>query len=140
MCKEHMKQKIITPLLVLGTAVVLAGCTLGQQNRNGQSTSPKRTSVSSNSVTTSSPPAADEATSFTLSEVATHNSASDCWMAVDGNVYDVTAYVDAHPGGQAEILKGCGLDATAMFQAERHHGSPKTQAALLEYEIGTLTE
>ena len=35
---------------------------------------------------------------FSLEEVAAHNSAKDCWIAVDGKVYDVTKFLDSHPG------------------------------------------
>jgi predicted heme/steroid binding protein len=33
-----------------------------------------------------------------LAELAKHSEVGDCWMAVHGRVYDVTAYLDEHPG------------------------------------------
>jgi len=33
-----------------------------------------------------------------------------------GNVYNITQYLDYHPGGVDEIMKGAGIDATALFQ------------------------
>jgi predicted heme/steroid binding protein len=35
---------------------------------------------------------------YTLADVAQHKKVTDCWIAVDGNVYDVTTFVDEHPG------------------------------------------
>ena len=32
-----------------------------------------------------------------------------------GNVYNVTAYMDYHPGGWDELIKGAGRDATDLF-------------------------
>ena len=36
-------------------------------------------------------------------------------MALNGAVYNVTAYMDFHPGGWDELVKGAGKDATDMF-------------------------
>ncbi|KAI0429887.1 FMN-dependent dehydrogenase-domain-containing protein [Xylaria sp. FL1042] len=49
-------------------------------------------------------------------EIATHRSTSSCWIVVDGKVYDVTSYLDEHPGGAAVLLKQGGTDATAEFR------------------------
>jgi len=34
----------------------------------------------------------------TPKELAKHNSRKDCWMALNGIVYNVTSYMDFHPG------------------------------------------
>lgn len=36
-------------------------------------------------------------------------------MALDGKVYNVSAYLPFHPGGEREVLRGAGKDATALF-------------------------
>ena len=36
-------------------------------------------------------------------------------MALNGAVYNVTHYMDYHPGGWDELVKGAGRDATDMF-------------------------
>lgn len=73
--------------------------------------------------------------SVTLATVAQHSNENDCWMAINGKVYDVTSYIPAHPGN--EIMKGCGKEATAMFTNERKHNG-KAIAMLDQYEIATL--
>jgi L-lactate dehydrogenase (cytochrome) len=46
------------------------------------------------------------------SEVQKHNSVESCWVVILGNVYDVTSFIDRHPGGRNAILKAAGTDAT----------------------------
>lgn len=66
-------------------------------------------------------------------DVTQHNKASDCWMIVDGLTYNVTDYIKSgmHPGGN-NILKGCGKDATIMF--DNKHKS-ETKAMLADYLV-----
>jgi len=72
-------------------------------------------------------------TGFTASEVAEHSTADDCWLILEGKVYEVTEFIPSHPGGKA-ILKGCGKDATQMFA-----GHPESAKAMKEkYYIGDL--
>ncbi|KAH9942156.1 FMN-dependent dehydrogenase-domain-containing protein [Epithele typhae] len=49
-------------------------------------------------------------------EVAQHNSRETCWIIVHGKVYDVTEFLDDHPGGSKIILKYAGKDATAEYE------------------------
>ena len=65
---------------------------------------------------------ADAATTFTMAEVQSHDTASDCWTVIDGKVYDLTSYIPIHPGGQGSIISLCGTDGTAAFTG-KHSGS-----------------
>ncbi|XP_034654756.1 cytochrome b5 reductase 4 [Drosophila subobscura] len=51
----------------------------------------------------------------TRSELAQHNKVTDAWMAIRGRVFNVTRYMEFHPGGVDELLRGVGRDATALF-------------------------
>lgn len=75
---------------------------------------------------------------YTLASIASHNSASSCYMAIRGKVYDVTPYISKHPGGNT-ILKGCGKDATGMFEGVRGHLKQATLNLLPGFYLGELT-
>lgn len=85
--------------------------------------------------------AADKAhTSYTQAEVARHAQPSDCWMAIDGQVYDLTAYVPQHPAEPALMLAWCGKEASEAYRTKtkgRPH-SPYANQMLATYRIGTL--
>lgn len=76
-------------------------------------------------------------TGITMAQVASHNSETDCWSVVDGKVYDLTKFVNQHPGGKKEIAEICGVDGTSKFKGE-HGGDETPENTLSNYEIGTL--
>lgn len=53
--------------------------------------------------------------SISKSELAKHNKRTDAWLAIRGTVYNVTQYMDFHPGGVDELVRGIGTDATKLF-------------------------
>ncbi|CAE7613793.1 osm1 [Symbiodinium sp. CCMP2592] len=52
---------------------------------------------------------------ISLADVAKHNTKTDCWVVVDGQVLDVTSFLSEHPGGELAILTFAGKDATEEF-------------------------
>lgn len=56
----------------------------------------------------------------TKEELSRHKSESDCWIAIHGLVFNVTPYLDFHPGGQEELMRGAGKDATDLFNQVHH--------------------
>ncbi|GAB6019576.1 Cytochrome b5 reductase 4 [Chamberlinius hualienensis] len=51
----------------------------------------------------------------TYHELKKHSTEDDAWIAVNGNVYCVTHYMEFHPGGICELMRGVGTDATKLF-------------------------
>jgi cytochrome b involved in lipid metabolism len=95
------------------------------------------TSASSSAAPAASATPTATATSYSMAQVKQHASATSCWSAVDGNVYDLTQWVGRHPGGRARILSMCGIDGTAIFHGE-HHTESQPNKALAGFEIGKL--
>jgi hypothetical protein len=54
-------------------------------------------------------------TPITVSEMALHNTAQDCWVALHGDVYDLTNYARRHPGGPSWVTRVCAMDGTSEY-------------------------
>jgi cytochrome b involved in lipid metabolism len=65
---------------------------------------------------------------LTNKEVAKHNSELDCWLVIKDKVYDVTQYLNFHPGGKERIIPYCGKEATEAFLTKEGQGSHKPKA------------
>ncbi|HEY7491809.1 MAG TPA: cytochrome b5-like heme/steroid binding domain-containing protein [Candidatus Tectomicrobia bacterium] len=52
---------------------------------------------------------------YTWDEVRQHTSSGDLWLVIDRKVYDVSQWMDVHPGGAAVLLQEAGTDATDAF-------------------------
>uniref|UniRef100_A0A8C2F7K4 Cytochrome b5 reductase 4 n=1 Tax=Cyprinus carpio TaxID=7962 RepID=A0A8C2F7K4_CYPCA len=51
----------------------------------------------------------------TEEELKKHNTRNDCWTCIRGMVYNVSAYMDFHPGGEEELMRAAGIDSTELF-------------------------
>lgn len=89
------------------------------------------------------PPTAQTADkTYRLSDVARHAKPDDCWMVIEGQVYDFTAYVAQHPTPPAIITAWCGKEATQAYRTKnvgRPH-SPYADSHLPGYRVGALAK
>jgi hypothetical protein len=74
---------------------------------------------------------------YTKADVALHSSDGSCWSIINGNVYDLTAYIPKHPGGPSKIRHICGENGTSAFEGQ-HGGESKPENTLAKYWIGIL--
>uniref|UniRef100_UPI00358F3C3C cytochrome b5 reductase 4 n=1 Tax=Myxine glutinosa TaxID=7769 RepID=UPI00358F3C3C len=52
---------------------------------------------------------------ISTAELARHNQSHDCWISVHGLVYNITPYLEYHPGGHCVLKDASGQDGTALF-------------------------
>ena len=68
----------------------------------------------------------------TVDEVGHHGSRKSCWVIIAGQAYDVTDYVDRHPGGASSILRYAGK--ASLPTRSIHFVLTMDQDATAEYE------
>lgn len=79
-----------------------------------------------------------EPTGFTMQMIAANNTASKCWVAIDGMAYDLTDWISSHPGGSSAISSLCGKDGTSRFLSQ-HGGQANPDRTLDGYLLGPIT-
>lgn len=82
--------------------------------------------------------------SYTLTRkvVSHHNRANDAWVIYDGAVYDVTLFLESHPGGSAILEEHLGADVThIMHNSTTGHAHSSFAVKLLnKYKIGHVID
>ncbi|CAN4122044.1 unnamed protein product [Withania somnifera] len=71
-----------------------------------------------------------------MEEASQHSTKDDCWVVIDGKVYDVSSYLDEHPGGDDVVLAVTGQDATDEFEDAGH--SKSARELMEKFFIGEL--
>ena len=72
---------------------------------------------------------------YTREQVSRHATENDMWIIIDTSIYDMSDFIDLHPGGAFPILEYAGKDATDAF-----YGLHRQEVLLkyARYKIGTI--
>jgi hypothetical protein len=103
---------------------------------------PSPTPVTTAATPTPSPtPTAEVSTQagYTMAKVKENNSAASCWSVINGNVYNLTQWINSHPGGPSVIRGLCGVDGTSSFNG-KHRGDGGPASILTGYLLGPLAK
>ncbi|XP_030381650.1 cytochrome b5 isoform X2 [Scaptodrosophila lebanonensis] len=73
---------------------------------------------------------------ITLATVKEHNKSNDLWIIIENKVYDVTKFLNEHPGGEDSLLSVAGRDGTKDFIDVGH--SQDARNMMKKYYIGDL--
>jgi cytochrome b involved in lipid metabolism len=129
-----MKRRTVACFIVLAAIILgllFAGCI--KEDETPSTVQPEQQETST--------PQIGEQNTFSLEEVAEHTSAQDCWIVVNGKVYNVTT-VPGHGGGAGTLIReSCGTDATELWETKPVTGEPHSldaQNILNDYYIGDL--
>ena len=60
---------------------------------------------------------------YTRAEVSQRNTATNCWTIINESIYDLTSWINSHPGGPSAIRSLCGADGTTSFSGMHGNAS-----------------
>lgn len=130
----------MTKTKYIGLAVGIAVVALAAGSAWIQGTAKSRTTPTSASLITAANASSltpANVKEYTLTQVTKHGAVSDCWTAINGDVFNLTDWIAQHPGGEEAILSVCGKDGSAAFN-DQHGGDRKPERILSSYQIGAL--
>lgn len=71
-------------------------------------------------------------------ELARHNTPDNCWISLNGKIYNISAYLDYHPGGVDILLKFAGKECLSIFM--KYHRWVNYERILDDCFIGFLVK
>ena len=78
---------------------------------------------------------------YTYNDVAKHNNINNMWVTYKNKVYDVTNFIENHPGGKDKIMLAAGKSLEPYWNTYQQHLQPEVIKEILEpMKIGTLTD
>lgn len=128
---KHLTTATIVISSILITSVIAAGLVIREMNPSASfNQSQNASAVTANLV------------KLTPEEIARHKTESDCWMIIEGNVYNLSSFSSGHPGGKQAIVNFCGKDGTTAFKTKGGNSSHSQTAVqmLTKFLIGPLGE
>ena len=140
---------MIKSILFITFAVIFVGILFGvisfilfeptqvYETRGGSSSSATSkanvSSLVSNPNSTNVPPltvsntaiSVDSPNKISMTDLAQHNSQTDCWVGYNGKVYDITSFLPNHSGGTQAIARNCGTSTQFQDAFMKKHGASK---------------
>lgn len=78
---------------------------------------------------------------YTLEEVGKHDSKENgIWVTFGQGVYDITEFVDKHPGGPSKIIMAAGGSIDPFWTIFANHNTPEILSLLESMRIGNISE
>ncbi|KFM82141.1 Cytochrome b5, partial [Stegodyphus mimosarum] len=71
---------------------------------------------------------------YSLEEIAEHSNKDSLWLLIENGVYNVTKFLEEHPGGPEPLLEWAGKDATDAFEDVGH--STDARNIMKTYKVG----
>jgi cytochrome b involved in lipid metabolism len=118
---------IIILTLIIVTAVFFTVFLSGNNSPSGQIISQQN---KSNNLINQTNTIIIDTSGISSSELSKHNSQSDCWVAYQGKVYDLTSFLPIHPGSARAIIPYCGTSSQFEQAFTNQHGTSQVRALI----------
>lgn len=77
---------------------------------------------------------------YSFKEIAKHNKSDDCWIILGSKVYNVTSFLNDHPGGSEILMEHAGNNATDGFIEAGHVSNYSIIQMMKDFLIGVVSE
>jgi cytochrome b involved in lipid metabolism len=127
-----MKKELLIAILLGIAGIVFLGFVLTNASK-------KKIPIQEQTQTSTPTSIQNQTQTFTAKDVATHATTNNCYMIVNGSVYNLTNYLSEHP---TDISSYCGTDATVVFNTRGGKGPHDAKATnrLETMFVGTLAQ
>jgi cytochrome b involved in lipid metabolism len=145
-----MKKLATISLFIFGVVIVsvlTAGLVFYQNKKDNKIINDQTGILVSNTINQIQ--SSDKSIILNVEEITKHNKKSDCWMLINGKVYNITSYFGSHPGGNSKMTATCGIDATDAYMTQnpnatssggRSAHSSNAINLLTKYYVGDLNQ
>ena len=122
--------------MVSASAAPVASATASAKPSASASAAPVASATAS-AKPSASASAPETTAGYTMAQVKVNDNTKTCWAVVDDYVYNLTTWINSHPGGAGAIVSLCGTDATSAFRTQ-HQNQAKPAVRLDSYKLGPL--
>ena len=145
-----MKKLSTVSLFIFGVvliSILTAGLVFYQNKQNSQSSVVSSANLIKNTITKINP--SGGSLILSIEELSKHNNQNDCWLLINGKIYDITSFFGSHPGGNSTMAPTCGTDATNAYMTKDPYATDSTSGRghssraknmLNDYYIGDLNQ
>jgi sulfite oxidase len=74
---------------------------------------------------------------YTEDQIKQHNTENDAWVSYKSGVYDITKFIECHPGGKDKIMSAAGKPLEPYWELYQQHYTDDIYTILEDYKIGT---
>lgn len=129
-------KKITSGALLIFVGIVIALYALGFKSPATPSVSSQVSSNTSSQEAVINPDTGTPV--MTMEQAAAHNSSSDCYLVINQKAYDVSSYINKHPGGRRNITSRCGKEVTGIFASIHSNFAWNLLSDYYVADIGTV--
>lgn len=139
--------KKVLPLILIVCAIIIGSVFVGgfllskqSDNKVKEPATPSMTSNTDPDNESTDIKENNKSEAYSIDQVSQHSSPNNCWIIIQKNVYNVTSFINQHPGGSDRIIPYCGNDASEAFATQGGEGSHSQDAknTLAQFLIGKL--
>lgn len=129
---QHKSRKGKAIVIIITTIYILGVLSMSAIKHSFPFQTSKRISNSTSvTITSTTSPSPTPDKLFAIAEIQSHNTRESCFIAYRNKVYDITTFIDKHPGHPGMPAEECGM-VTDEFSDKTHAIGPFSQKMIMD--------